>query len=377
MSKYRVGLIGAGRKGTQHARSYMEDDRVEVVAVADTDAENLALFQQRAGVPGYADFRQMLAQERIDIAAPILPVSANTDIVLACAEAGVRAILCEKPAATALADVDRMVSACKRRSICFGAGDLDVNLPTYQAALAFINSGELGAVRSITLLGGPGSEMSGGGCQRFTLMRHFAGCADVAWAQGWVSDDPLSDHDQGGAGYVRFVNGVESFIYRDSDARGRGYEVACEGGVFRCDDNLAGLFRYTEADGDTASWDRLQRIEGVLPEGPIYGRRRDHDENGWQWPGDRNVNSCKAIIDALERGDDPPNSGINAVKVLELAIALRESHRQGCVPVSLPLVDRSLRMIPGPDRMYNKKPRLGHDVYMSHVLGRPVASAST
>ena len=31
MAKYRVGLIGAGRKGTQHARAYMMDERVEVV----------------------------------------------------------------------------------------------------------------------------------------------------------------------------------------------------------------------------------------------------------------------------------------------------------------------------------------------------------
>lgn len=366
MAKYRVGLIGAGRKGTQHARAYMQDERAEVVAVADADPENLALFQQRTGITGYADYRQMLAKEDLDIAAPILPVSANPEVVMACAEAGVKAILCEKPISTTLADVDEMISACRSRRISFGAGDLDVNLPAYQNALAFIATGELGAVKSITVLGGPGTEMSGGGCQRFTLMRHFAGCAEVAWVLGWVSDDPLSDHDQGGAGYVRFANGIEAFIHQQKDARGRGYEVACEGGVFRSDDNLAGLYRYVEGDG--ASWDKLEKIEGVLPEGRIYGEARDYDADGWKWPGDRNVASCKALIDALERGEDPPGSGDNGRKVLEMAIALRESHRQGCVPVSLPLVDRSLRIIPSPSRMYNKKPIFGHDKYMSQVL---------
>ena len=366
MAKYRVGLIGAGRKGTQHARAYMLDDRAEVVAVADADPENLALFQQRTGVAAYADYRQMLEREDIDIAAPILPVSANPGIVTACAEAGVKAILCEKPISTSLAQVDGMIEICKRRRIPFGAGDLDVNLPAYQKALEFLAAGELGAVKSISLLGGPGTEMSGGGCQRFTLMRHFAGCAEVAWVLGWVSDDPLSDHDQGGAGYVRFANGIEAFIYGEKDARGRGYEVACEGGVFRSDDNLAGLYRYV--DGDGPRWDRMQKIEGVLPEGRIYGEFRDYDADGWMWPGDRNVASCKAIIDALEGGVDPPGSGVNGCKVLEIAIALRESHRQGCVPVALPLVDRNLRILPSPSRMHNKKPILGHEQYMKQVL---------
>ena len=366
MAKYRVGLIGAGRKGTQHARAYMLDPRAEVVAVADGDPENLALFQKRTGVPGYADYREMLAQEEIDIAAPILPVSANAAVVIGCAEAGVKAILCEKPIASSLAEVDAMVAVCKERRISFGAGDLDVNLPVYQKAMAFIETGAFGAVKSVSVLGGPGTEMSGGGCQRFTLMRHFAGCAEVGWVVGWVSNDPLSDHDQGGAGYVRFANGVEGFIYGEKDARGRGYEVACEGGVFRCDDNLAGLYCFV--DGDGANWDKLEKVEGVLPEGPIYGEARDYDDEGWKWPGDRNVASCKAIIDALERGEDPPGSGENGRIVLEMAIGLRESHRQGCAPVRLPLTDRNLRIIPSPGRMYNKKPIFGREQYMHQVL---------
>ena len=117
MAKYRVGLIGAGRKGTQHARAYMMDERVEVVAVADGDPENLALFQQRTGVAAYADYREMLEKQAIDIAAPILPVSANPEVVIGCAEAGVKAILCEKPISVSLAEVDQMIDVCKSRRI--------------------------------------------------------------------------------------------------------------------------------------------------------------------------------------------------------------------------------------------------------------------
>ena len=44
---YRVGVIGAGLKGTQHARAYQLDPRTEVVAVAEKDPEVLDLFQAK------------------------------------------------------------------------------------------------------------------------------------------------------------------------------------------------------------------------------------------------------------------------------------------------------------------------------------------
>ena len=89
-AKYRVGLIGCGRKGTEHARGYRFHPLTEVVAAADTDPENLALFCERFDVPVYANYEEMLDTERIDIAAPILPTSVNPEVVLRCAAAGVK-----------------------------------------------------------------------------------------------------------------------------------------------------------------------------------------------------------------------------------------------------------------------------------------------
>ncbi|MDP6495330.1 MAG: Gfo/Idh/MocA family oxidoreductase, partial [Dehalococcoidia bacterium] len=58
---YRAGIIGGGRQGTHHARGYQLHPRTEVAAVADTDPENLKLFEERFGVPGYATYEEMLA----------------------------------------------------------------------------------------------------------------------------------------------------------------------------------------------------------------------------------------------------------------------------------------------------------------------------
>ena len=50
-------------------------------------------------------------------------------------------------------------------------------------------------------------------------------------------------------------------------------------------------------------------------------------------------------------------------KVLEIAIALRESHRLGHRPVDLPVEDRSLKLYPRESRWLNKKEVFGKDRY--------------
>ena len=61
-AKYRVGMIGIGRKGAQHARAYRIDPRTQIVAAADSDEENLEVFCKRFDVPGYTDYQEMLEQ---------------------------------------------------------------------------------------------------------------------------------------------------------------------------------------------------------------------------------------------------------------------------------------------------------------------------
>ena len=131
-AKYRVGMIGIGRKGAQHARAYRIDPRTQIVAAADSDEENLEVFCKRFGVQGYTDYREMLSKESIDITAPILPVGPNPSVVIGCAEAGVKGILCEKPFAPSLREADAMVAACRSNGVKIGAGDLNINLPEYQ-----------------------------------------------------------------------------------------------------------------------------------------------------------------------------------------------------------------------------------------------------
>ncbi len=54
------------------------------------------------------------------------------------------------------------------------------------------------------------------------------------------------------------------------------------------------------------------------------------------------VRLVRDLIECIETGKEPTCRGEDGVAVLELAIALRESHRQGNRRIDLPLADRSL-----------------------------------
>ena len=69
--KYRVGVIGCGRAGTTRARAFNLHPLCQVVAIADTDPENIELGCQWFGVPGCDDYDEMFQQEQIDIAMPV------------------------------------------------------------------------------------------------------------------------------------------------------------------------------------------------------------------------------------------------------------------------------------------------------------------
>ena len=374
MTSYRVGIIGPGLKGVEYAVAYRFHPQTELVAAADTDAETLALVCDRFAVPGYADYRDMLARERLDIVAAILPVGAQHDVVVGCAQAGIRAVQCEKPMAATLADADRMVEACRANGVSLAVGDLDRNLPEYGIARALIEAGEIGEVSSITATGGTGTELSGGGCQVLSLVRLFAGDADVAWAIGWMADDAASDHDQGGAGYLRFVTGTEAILHRGPDARGMGIEAAGSRGVIRVSADVVRLWRRPDEDpgvpaAERDSWQRLQPVDEVFPEGSIRNADKG-SRDGWVVPANRQEATVQALVAALDSGEAPVSDGINGRAVLEMAVAMRESHRQGHAPVRLPLADRSLRLIPTRRRLQHKKPFLGREWYLRELRKR-------
>ncbi len=372
-AKYRVGVIGVGRQGSYHARAYDLHPLCEVVAGVNTGQETLDLFTERFGVPGYNDYQEMLRREEIDIAVTALPVKPNPDAVIACAEAGVKAVASDKPLAASLADLDRMVEACRSRRIPFAAGTVHRNFKQYWAARKLIDDGELGEVRSVHLY-----EMTvQGGCNGLTLLRMFApgqkirgyagGDAEVEWVVGSANGDPFSDYDEGLdglGGYISFTNGIEGVVHPKSQAR-RGIEVVCTGGVFAGDGRSFQVWK--RDDGyEPRSVSDLVEVEGLIP-GTSTGEQRSYDDEGWMMPEDRIFAHVESVVDALELGIEPRCNGEDQLAAMEIAFAMRESHRRNHEPVRLPFEDRTQMMFPVPYRWNSKRSLYGDAWYREEM----------
>jgi predicted dehydrogenase len=363
---YRVGVIGCGRQAITHATAYAANPRTEIVAAADPDTDNLDrycdLFEVGRRYGGYAE---MLAAERIDVAAIVVPTRFNPDAVLASAGAGVKAIFCEKPMAASLEDADRLVAECRTRGIKFSAGDAYRNYPQLWSARRLIESGGIGKVHSISVFTSY-PQISGGGCQTLSVMRMFAGDAEVDWLTGWVAQDPFSDDDQGMGGYIRFVNGIECFYqYTEKPSARSGLEVLGSKGVFYTDWRSFRLWTLSE-EAASPRYSDLVEVMDAFPDVPPRDGE-ELDDQGRKKPELRIVAGVQSIVDSLDQDIEPLNPGENMREVLEIAIAFRESHRRGHSPVKLPLEDRSLRLVPIASRYLNKKEVMGRQRYSESI----------
>jgi predicted dehydrogenase len=256
-----------------------------------------------------------------------------------------------------------MVQECASRGIHLASGDAYRNMPQHWKVKALVDSGELGPVQSINLYQST-DEVSGGGCQGLSVLRLFADDADVDWVTGWCTGDPHSDDDQGMGGHVRFVNGIDAFIHSRRTPR-EGLEVLCSQGVYHTSWGGGQLWR-GESHG------KLVEDAGFFAE---FG-----GTGSWLEPsGTRQRGGIQSIVESLDSGTEPRCSGANMRKVLEIAIGLRESHRNGFAPTRFPLPDRSLKIVPNRSRFLNKKEVMGQERYAEQIhasAARPIGGAA-
>jgi len=118
MSKvYRIGIVGCGGIANgKHMPSLSKLENVEMVAFCDIipeRAEEAAAKFGTAEAKVYADYKEMLAEEQLDIVHVLTPNDAHAEISIAALESG-HHVMCEKPMAKTAADARRMVEAAKR-----------------------------------------------------------------------------------------------------------------------------------------------------------------------------------------------------------------------------------------------------------------------
>jgi predicted dehydrogenase len=351
---YRAGAIGRtgqGDYGHYLDVAYQDIPGVQFVAVADPDPEGLKDAGKRIGAERlYSDYREMLEKERLDIVS-VCPrwIDCHADMVIACAEAGVKGIFCEKPLARTLAEADTMIEACDRNGVRMAVAHRRASAYE-QHAKRLVEQGTIGEIQ--VMRGHGKADHRAGALDLMVLgthimdsMRFFAG-SDVAWAHGHVTQDgrevTLEDVREGDEGvgllagngvaaYYVFKNGItahyESYRGDRPGSRWFGFEIYGTKGIISLRDSPRGemyLYPYGlwipgETDG---KWERILLEEWEQrPDGQVRsGEERTHLSN-------RMI--VEELIHAIEEERDVVacSSGRDARAALEMIMAAHESQR--------------------------------------------------
>lgn len=124
VNKLRAGVIGLGAMGRHHVRVYNDLSSVELVAVADVSADAVAREANRFGVKGYADFGQMLDEQRLDLVSIVVPTSLHRNVVLKAIDHRVN-VLVEKPIASTVAEAHEMIEAARHAGVRLMVGHIE------------------------------------------------------------------------------------------------------------------------------------------------------------------------------------------------------------------------------------------------------------
>ena len=340
-TKYRVALVGAaGTWGRYYLRTYAGHPDCEIVALVDRARDRRGAFADRYGVEAvYDTVEDLLVREVPDIVSLVLPAAYTYGAVIACAEAGVRVVSCEKPIAAELSKADEMVRVCRERGTLLGCGQAAWSTPYIPEVTEWVRAGNIGRLTSVAIPGGLPTEMSGGGCVQLAGMRILTGM-DVEWVEGWtLPSEP---------GYVAPPGRPDTEA--DCPAYGRlglSGDIVCE--IVEPRPNRR-VNCFLSAEGETGYvW--LSRPMPILIQGkgaestPVHPEFLDAPQ-----PESFFIPTIERLMRAFDTGEEPLSSGDDFRRSLEIGIAIRLSSLRGHQRVALPLEDRSLRLYPHPYR---------------------------
>ena len=144
--RVRVGVIGTGRQGTGVMRGHQRLADVDIAAICDVYAPNLAKAAEVApAAVKHADFRRILDDRNIDAVVIGTPDHWHALMTVLACQAG-KDVYVEKPTSVAIAEGRAMVQAARKYNRIVQVGTQQRSQPHFQQAAEIVKSGALGDV---------------------------------------------------------------------------------------------------------------------------------------------------------------------------------------------------------------------------------------
>jgi predicted dehydrogenase len=318
--------------GINHARVYGEIEGVELVAVADPAPERrrLAAHPPLAGsLRTYADYREMLARERLDLVSVAVPTRLHREVAQAALERRVSTLV-EKPIAAELEEGQAILAAAEEARCQLMVGHVERFNPAVQELKRRLEAGELGRVFLVQ------AERVGPFPQRIRdvgvvqdLATHdidvmrFLLASEVERVYAETEAGLRTEHEDLLSAVMRFRSGVVGLLEVNwlTPTKVRRLALVGEAGMFVVDYLTQQLLFY-ERESAGAAWPSLAALtgggEGAMTRIPIEKKEPLRAE-------------LEAFVESVAQGSPSPVPAGDALAAVEVATRLVESGRTGRV----------------------------------------------
>ena len=337
---YRVAVIGAGRPRSQtgatgfgmshaHAKGYTATGRCRLVAVADVVADNATAFAHEHGdgeTVTFTDYHEMLASAKPEVVSICTWPHLHAEMVIACAQAGVRAIHCEKPMAPTWGEARRMAEACATSGTQLTFNHQRRFEAPYRTARSLVRAGAIGDLVQVELAC---SNLFDWGTHWFDMLFFYVGETPASWVIAQTDTQTLTsafavNMENQGIALVGFESGVRGFMTTgdtvpDGAPRDDGTQPRRE--ALGAMQRLVGTAGVIEVGVRGTYNAKVRILNGAAPgwqEPPLAGA--DHFEDA--------IGAGVAdLIACLDNGHEPELSVHKAIRGTELIFASYESSR--------------------------------------------------
>jgi len=321
MGEFTVAVIGCGREGEartgcaighKHALGYNASPDARYVAFCDIVPENAEAFRSQHGSGNeriYTDYQDMLAKEKPDIVSVAVWPHLHAPMTIACAEAGVRAVHCEKPMALTWGDARAMAAACAASGTQLTFNHQRRFGPSFRKVRDLVADGAIGSLEQIQAYT---SNLYDWGTHWFDMAFFFNAETAAEWVIGQVDvrghrkvfGAPIEGQ---GLACVKFANGVFLRMQTGHEApHDVAFRLIGTEGVIELADKAD--FGLRMMNGGQAGWTT------VLADAPLHGP-------------DCHKLAVLDLIDALAAGREPELSARKALQATEVIFATYESAR--------------------------------------------------
>lgn len=316
---FRVAFIGCGKRAHEHAAGVKADGRLTVVALADISEKSAEELNAACGFGAavYTDYRRMLEETKPDIVIICLWTPLHLPVFRDCAQAGVQAVLSEKPMAPEWGECLEMARIAEETG-CQLTFSLQRRFARgNQTVRRLIREGRLGRIVRMDLYSPP--NLLDCGIHTFDQAMSFMDETPAKWVLGAVDASETLNwfnvpSESAAAGLVVFANGVRANI------QAGGPDMDIWGGV-----RVIGTDGFLEV-----MWD------GEIKGGAIYA------DPGWKPEvevtphAEQMAGTVRNAVDCLISGEEPELSYKKALRASEIIFAFYESVRRNA-RVELPL----------------------------------------